>query len=384
MSKWVIASVRMLLLLMLLSLVISAMNMMGIPSPFYNPFSRPAAMPRAVTPAPGELGPDEQNTIDIFTTMSPSVVYITNTETRRSRMTQQTVEVPAGTGSGFIWDHDGHIVTNFHVISGLTQNPQRVNNIVQLYDGTLWQAEYIGGSADHDLAVLRIGAQSSKLQPVLVGESGDLKVGQKVIAIGNPFGLDSTLTTGVISALGRTIRAEGERPIFDVIQTDAAINPGNSGGPLLDSFGRLIGVNTALFSPSGSYSGIGFAVPVDTVNRVVPELISDGKVARAWIGISMMRDQWSEQRGIDGVVIESIALNSPADQAGLRPLREIGQDGTVMGDVIIQINESDVKSINDLHREIDLLSPGDEVRLSLLRDGVAENVSLLLGRFDRQ
>lgn len=382
MNQWVIAAVRMLLLLMLLSLVISGMNMLGIPSPFYNPFSRPAAVPRAVTPATGELGSDESNTIEVFNRMSPSVVYITNTETSRSFFSRDQVDVPAGTGSGLIWDHQGHIVTNYHVISGRNNDPQRVNNLVQLHDGTIWKAQFIGGAIDYDLAVLRIGAQAADLQPVLIGESKTLQVGQKVLAIGNPFGLDSTLTTGVISALGRSIQSQGNRTIFDVIQTDAAINPGNSGGPLLDSFGRLIGVNTAIFSPSGLSAGIGFAVPVDTVNRVVPQLISDGKVARPKIGIRMAPDPWRERRGVEGVVILGVEPGSPAFQNELRPTRSTDEGEVILGDIITGLNDEPVQSNDDLFRLLEQFAPGDSIRLTVLREGEEIEVPLLLGRFE--
>ncbi|MBZ0255539.1 trypsin-like peptidase domain-containing protein, partial [bacterium] len=299
--------------------------MLGVPNPFYNPFSRPSALPRVVTPPSGNLGADEKNTIDIFSRVSASVCYITNTELRRGGFLNLNVfEVPSGSGSGFIWDHDGHVVTNFHVV-------YRASTItVVLSDQSSWRATIIGSDPDYDLAVLKIGAPKDKLQPVLVGESSALQVGQKVLAIGNPFGLDSTLTVGIVSALGRSIRAMSGRTITDVIQTDAAINPGNSGGPLLDSYGRLIGVNTAIMSPSGSSAGIGFAVPVNTVNRVVPQLISKGEVEKPWMGIDPMPLSLLSQfglRDLKGVMVRDVVDGSPAEQAGLHGARQ-----TVSGD----------------------------------------------------
>ncbi|HTS03462.1 MAG TPA: trypsin-like peptidase domain-containing protein, partial [Thermoanaerobaculia bacterium] len=212
-----------------------------------------AAAPRPVT-ARGDLASDEKATIELFQRCSPSVVYITTLARRPVNFFEMT-EVAQGTGSGFVWDRQGHIVTNFHVI----ENSDSL--VVTLADQSNWKATLVGAEPDKDLAVLRIGAPEAKLPPILVGTSHDLKVGQKVFAIGNPFGLDETLTTGIVSALGRTIESVTGRKIQDVVQTDAAINPGNSGGPLLDSAGRLIGVNTQIASPSGASAGIGFAVP---------------------------------------------------------------------------------------------------------------------------
>ena len=226
--------------------------------------------PRRVT-ARGDLAADEASTIELFQKARGSVVYINTSERVLDLWTRNVFTIPKGTGSGFVWDEDGNIVTNFHVIAGAAEAR------VRLSDGRDFGARLVGASPAHDVAVLRFAASSS-LTPVLIGTSSDLKVGQKVFAIGNPFGLDWTLTTGIISALDRALPAEDGRSLIeDLIQTDAAINPGNSGGPLLDSAGRLIGVNTAIFSPSGASAGVGFAVPVDTVNRVVAQLIARGK-----------------------------------------------------------------------------------------------------------
>lgn len=228
-----------------------------------------AVVPREVM-LRGDLFEDEKRTIDLFKRSSPSAVHITTVGRPSSRNPRQ---IPHGTGSGFIWDREGRVVTNYHVIRGAASAQ------VTLSDGSDWQARLVGGFPDKDLAVLVIDAPRDRLRPIPIGTSHDLQVGQKVFAIGNPFGLDRTLTTGIISALGREIESVTDQTIRDVIQTDAAINPGNSGGPLLDSAGRLIGVNTAIQSPSGASAGIGFAIPVDEVNRVVPQLIQQGKAA---------------------------------------------------------------------------------------------------------
>jgi len=236
--------------------------------------SRTEATPRAVTPR-GPLLAEEQSQIEVFRKTSPSVVHITTLETQRDFFSLNVQQVPRGTGTGFVWDERGHIVTNFHVIQN--GNGARVT----LADQSAYNAELVGAFPDRDLAVLRIQAPREKLPPIPVGTSRDLLVGQRVYAIGNPFGLDQTLTTGIVSALNREIESVNQRTIRGVIQTDAAINPGNSGGPLLDSAGRLIGVNTAIYSPSGASAGIGFAIPVDEVNRIVPRLIRDGAAATA-------------------------------------------------------------------------------------------------------
>ena len=256
--------------------------------------------PRAVSrpvEARGDLASDERNTIDIFRNAAPSVVYITSIALRRNLFSLNVQEIPQGTGSGFIWDSQGRIVTNYHVIS----DANRLE--VTLADHSSWKAVLVGAAPDRDLAVLQISAPADTLRPIAVGESKNLLVGQKVFAIGNPFGLDQTLTTGVVSALGREITAATGRTIHDVIQTDAAINPGNSGGPLLDSAGRLIGVNTAIFSPSGASSGIGFAVPVGEVNRVVPQIIAKGKLIRPGLGITLANRRLTEELGLEGVLI---------------------------------------------------------------------------------
>ena len=252
----------------------------------------------------------------MFSKFSASVVHITSLSTRTDRMTMDVSEIPQGTGSGIIWDQDGHIVTNFHVVA----SGDRAS--VTLNDGTTYPATIVGTAPDKDLAILHIDAPPQKLLPLPIGQSANLKVGQKVLAIGNPFGLDQTLTTGVISGLGREIKSVTNRPISDVIQTDASINPGNSGGPLLDSAGRLIGINTAIYSPSGANAGIGFAVPVDTVNSIVPQLLKNGHIVRPGIGINIASDQLAQKLDLDGVLILEVAQGGAAEAAGLNATRQ--------------------------------------------------------------
>ena len=257
--------------------------------------------PRPVMPAPAELSPDERATMAVFERATKSVVFIANTAVQRDIWSFNVMEVPQGAGSGFVWNKQGHIVTNFHVIYGADAIK------VTLADRSEHQAKLVGADPDHDLAVLQIQVPESQLEPLAVGTSHDLRVGQKVLAIGNPFGLDHSLTTGVVSALGRTIKSMSNRTIEGVIQTDAAINPGNSGGPLLDGNGRLIAVNTQIISPSGAYAGIGFAVPVDTVNRIVPELIKHGKVIQPGLGVSLVPDAMARRWGIKGLIIGRVS-----------------------------------------------------------------------------
>ena len=330
----------------------------------------PQAVSRPVT-ARGDLAGDEQNTIDIFRSAAPSVVYITSIAVRRNLFSLNVYEIPQGTGSGFIWDRQGRIVTNFHVISDASRLE------VTLADHSTWKAALVGAAPDRDLAVLQITAPASKLQPIAVGESNNLLVGQKVFAIGNPFGLDQTLTTGIVSALGREITAVTGRTIHDVIQTDAAINPGNSGGPLLDSAGRLIGVNTAIYSPSGASSGIGFAVPVGEVNRVVPQIISKGKVLRPGLGVTLANRSLTGDLGLEGVLVLKVVSGSAAEQAGLRGTSQVG-DGLVLGDIILAVNGRKVTDYDSLRDEIERYEVGASVLLTLLRDEATAEVSVQL------
>jgi S1-C subfamily serine protease len=330
----------------------------------------PKAVSRPVE-ARGDLASDEQNTIDIFRSAAPSVVYITSIAVRRNLFSLNVYEIPQGTGSGFIWDKQGRIVTNYHVVS----DASRLD--VTLADRSTWKAELVGAAPDRDLAVLQISTPAGKLQPIAVGESKNLLVGQKVFAIGNPFGLDQTLTTGVVSALGREITAVTGRTIHDVIQTDAAINPGNSGGPLLDSAGRLIGVNTAIYSPSGASSGIGFAVPVGEVNRVVPQIISKGKLIRPGLGISLANRRLTEELGLEGVMVLKVYPGSSAEKAGLHGATQ-ARDGLLLGDVILAVNGKEVKDYDSLRDELERHEVGESVILTLMRDSSTIEVGVAL------
>jgi len=328
--------------------------------------------PRPVAQRPDDkLGADEQSTIDVFSKFSRSVVHITSLETHRDRMTLDVSEIPQGTGSGFVWDQDGHIVTNFHVVQG----GDRAS--VTLNDNSTYPATIIGRAPDKDIAVLHIDAPPQKLLPLPLGQSAQLKVGQKVLAIGNPFGLDQTLTTGVVSGLGREIKSVTQRSIFDVIQTDASINPGNSGGPLLDSSGRLIGINTAIYSPSGANAGIGFAVPVDTVNAIVPQLLKYGKLMRPGLGINVLADQLAAQNGIEGVVIVGVVPGGAAELAGLSGIRQ-DRNGQRLGDVIVALDGVEIHRANDLFKALDTHKVGDEVEITVESDRHRRNVKVKL------
>lgn len=344
----------------------------------------PAAV-RTPAPRPG-LAPDEQRVVDLFKRCAPSVAYITVVEGAQSfqtpfgivRQDEQTV----GQGSGFVWDQEGHIVTNSHVISVQTRRGLRPADKarVTLADGTTWDATLVGSSPDVDVAVLKIDAPADKLVPITVGSSGDLEVGQRVFAIGNPFGLDRTLTTGIISALGRKMETMTGNEVTGVVQTDAAINPGNSGGPLLDSAGRLIGMNTAIRSPSGGSSGVGFAVPVDTITDEVQYLLtSDGRL-RAVIGITALDERIAARLGVArGLMIQEVSPGGAADLAGLRGTRQSRQTGAIFpGDVITQINEKPITNILDLRRALRGLTPGEKVKLAYSREGQEQWAQVVL------
>jgi len=331
------------------------------------------AEPRVVT-ARGELAFDEQNTIDVFEQTSPSVVFISTRHRVLNIWTRNVLSVPKGTGSGFVWDNLGHVVTNHHVIDEASEASVRLN------DGRSYPATLIGSSVAHDLAVLRINVSFNQPPPVPLGTSLDLKVGQKVFAIGNPFGLDYTLTTGVVSALNRTLE-DSEIKIEQLIQTDAAINPGNSGGPLLDSAGRLIGINTAIYSPSGAYAGIGFAVPVDTVNRVVPQIIAQGKYIRPNLGIKVnqdINDSFVKQFGIEGVVILQVEPHSAAEKEGLKGVSVDIRGNIILGDVITAIDGKSVNTVSDLFTIMDHYRIGDQVIVKVWRAGKQKNVTIIL------
>ncbi len=317
------------------------------------------AAPRAITPR-GDLAEDEKSTIELFRQVSPSVVFITSKAVRRNLFSLYATEVPQGTGSGFVWDANGYIVTNFHVI----KDAQAAD--VTLADHSTWPARLVGAEPDKDLAVLKIDTQGRALPAIAVGTSGDLEVGQKVFAIGNPFGFDQTLTTGVISGLGRVIQSLTGRPIEGVIQTDAAINPGNSGGPLLDSAGRLIGINTAIVSPSGAYAGIGFAVPVDVVNRLVPQIIRYGRPPRAGLGVIFFEDYIVRRLGMEGVLIREVSPGGAAEKAGLRSA-QYDSRGRIAGDLIVAVDGQPVRNSRDLYRLLDVREVGDRIVLSVWR-----------------
>ena len=334
----------------------------------HNQLLDPEAAERLVT-ARGDLADDEMSTIELFKNISPSVVHVTNLAQKIDTNSFNVLEIPRGVGSGFIWGDDGYIVTNFHVIQGAAAAK------VTLADNTVLDAKLVGFDDSKDIAVLKVTAPPEKLRPILLGSSTDLQVGQKVFAIGSPFELDQTLTTGIIGGLGREIQSVSGRPIQGVIQTDAAINPGNSGGPLLDSSGRLIGVNTAIASPSGGSVGIGFAVPVDIVRRVVPQLIRTGKVERPGLGVRTVDDRITRRMGLEGILVDKVMPGSAAAKAGLRSMdREKG----VVGDLITAINGHEVRNHDDLYLALDSRSIGDTVKVTVLRDGKGIELSVTL------
>lgn len=327
---------------------------------------------RAIAPVK-HIFDTERATIALFEEATPSVVFITSVSLQRDYYTRNIYEIPQGSGSGFIWDKSGHIVTNYHVVK------EGKKFEVTLSDQSTWEAVLVGMEPRKDLAILKIAAPSEKLIPIPVGTSYDLKVGQSVFAIGNPFGLDQTLTTGIISALGREIQSQTGLPIRDVIQTDAAINPGNSGGPLLDSSGRLIGVNTAIYSPSGTSAGIGFSIPVDVINWVIPDLVNYGEVRRPVLGINLVSVQQMKQLGIRGVMIQGITENSGAEKAGLKPVRRDRMGEVNYGDIIVQIDDAEIMDNSDLILKLEKYQPGDTIRVAYLRGGKKSEVNVVLG-----
>jgi S1-C subfamily serine protease len=325
-----------------------------------------AAAPAVEPPVPDGLLEYERNTIDIFRKTSESVVFITNARRQREFLSPDVTEIQQGSGSGFVWDEQGHIVTNFHVIRG--------GNAfwVGFSNGARPDARVVGFDPNKDIAVLKVDPEGLTLRPVPRGDSKQLVVGQKVVAIGNPFGLDRTLTTGVVSALGREIPSLAGTRIDGVIQTDAAINPGNSGGPLLDSQGRLIGVNTSILSPSGQSAGIGFAVPVSTVERVVPQLIEKGRVTRAGLGVRVLQDSVTRGWRVEGVVVAEVFAGSAAETAGLQSI-DVDPRGNVRSfDLIVGIDDLKVGSYEDLYAALDPHQPGERVKVKFVRDGKLE------------
>ncbi len=304
---------------------------------------------------------EETNTTEIFSRASPAVVFVTNKALRRDFFSLDIYEIPRGSGSGFIWDSGGLVVTNFHVIAGA----QRLT--VTLQDQSEYDAEVIGIAPEKDLAVLRIKEPPEDLVTLPIGDSSELSVGRKVLAIGNPFGLDTTLTTGVVSALGREIKAPGNRTIRGVIQTDAAINPGNSGGPLLNSLGQLVGVNTAIYSPSGASAGIGFAIPVNTVREVIPQLIAYGRIQRPIMGLELASDRWIRRYRIEGVPIVRVFPSLPAAEAGIRGAYRNSRGEIMLGDVITAIEGRAVRSNDDFFSILEQHRPGDRLKVTLRR-----------------
>ncbi len=326
--------------------------------------SRIESHTREITPR-GSFGDFEKTTISIFNAAAPSVVYIFTEKAVTGFF--GTRQVRQGAGSGFLWDRKGHVVTNFHVIEGA----RRIQ--IRLETGEAIDATYVGGAPEYDLAVIRVRRTLSNIQPIPVGTSGNLQVGQTVLAIGNPFGLSRTLTTGIISALNRRLPTATGREVVGVIQTDAAINPGNSGGPLIDSSGLLIGVNTAIISGSGSSAGIGFAVPVDVVNEVVPQLIAKGKFPRPGIGIAVLDEEKTAALGIAGVVIDRVMPNSAAERAGLEG---IDYQRRTLGDVIVAVESKSVANIDDFIRILQTFKIGETITLDVQRNDMLRKIQV--------
>lgn len=311
----------------------------------------------------------EKEIVNLFENSSSSVVFITTSTYKRDSWTRNIYEIPSGTGSGFVWDDEGHIITNYHVI----KDARKIE--ITLSDHSSWEAKLIGSSPNKDIAILKIDIPANKLNIIEKGKSSDLRVGQFVMAIGNPFGLDQTLTTGVISALGREIQSPAQIPIRDIIQIDAAINPGNSGGPLLNSLGELIGVNTAIYSPSGASAGIGFAIPVDVVNWVVTDIIKYGEVRRPFLGVGMIPENYARSFGVEtGALISSVYPDSPAEKMGIK-----GTTNNKLGDIIIGLNEEKIKSNTDLFLALEKYKPNENVSLTIIRDEKEIKLETILG-----
>lgn len=329
----------------------------------------------AAISAHGQLTEDERNTIDVVRRTKNSVVFITNIQMVRDFFFSEQ-EVARGTGSGFVWDNQGHIVTNNHVI----EDGDRF--MVSLPDGEQREARLVGKEEAKDIAVLRIEGNPSGLNPLSAGESASLLVGQKVIAVGNPFGFDHTVTTGIVSALGRSILGSGEVTIRDMIQTDASINPGNSGGPLLNSQGELIGMNTVIISSTGQYSGVGFAVPVDTIKKIVPQIIEFGRVIRPGLGVSFLADRYARRAGIEGLVILEVQERSEAYKAGLRGLDRDRRGRLFAQDVLTAIDDFAIKSYDDYYNVLDGYKVGDRVTLTIRRGDRERKVEFTLERKD--
>lgn len=311
--------------------------------------------------------PSEASVISLFEKATKSVAFVTTYTETRTAFSLNPMETPAGTGSGIVWDTQGRIVTNFHVIRAASGAK------ITLANKKTYDAELVGTSADDDVAVLKIKAPPEELDPVDLGESKNLRVGQMTYAIGNPFGLDHTLTTGVLSGLGREMKSPTGRTISNVIQTEASINPGNSGGPLIDARGRLIGMNTAIYSPSGASAGVGFAIPVDTLKVTANQLIESGRIVRAVIGISYLESSQARALGIEkGVLVLDVPEGSEAQKAGLRGTSRETFGSVELGDIIIGIDQDDVKNESDLFRTLDTHKVGDVVRIRVMNNNGGE------------
>ncbi len=336
----------------------------------------PLAPARSETPR-GALAEYEKTAIDIFRRDSPSVVHINAlVSAQRDGTRLDITQITKDTGSGFIWDKQGHVVTNYHVIQGADAAQ------VVLSDQSRWPGHLVGADPDQDIAVLSIDAPAAQLEPFELGDSKSLEVGQAVFAIGNPFGLDQSLTTGIVSALGRQMESVNGRTIHNVIQTDAAINPGSSGGPLLDSAGRLIGMNSSIVSPSGAFAGIGFAIPVDELQSVVTQLIRQGKVTRPSIGVTFGADQWSQYLGLPGVIVVAVAPGSPAEKAGVQAAQKTADGEFELGDVIVSLGGDATPTADRFLTALEKQHVGDKLSLALLHDGQQRTVQVVLSASD--
>ena len=316
---------------------------------------------------------DEANTTEVFQRASPAVVFVTSSELRRQRFTRNVMEIPRGAGSGFVWDAKaGLVVTNYHVVAGADRLA------ITLADEQSFQAEVVGLAPERDLAVLRLIDPPADLTELPLGNSSELSVGRKVMAIGNPFGLDTTLTVGVVSALNREIRSPSSRSSHGVIQTDAAIKPGNSGAPLLNSLGQLVGVNTAIYSPSGGSAGIGFAIPVNTVIEVVPQLIAFGKIMRPVLGVELASDRWLRRYRVEGVPIVRTYRGFPAESAGMVGARRGSRGEIILGDVITEIDGEQVANNDEFLSAMEQHRVGDTIDIVTTRDGEEKRFSVEL------
>ncbi len=318
---------------------------------------------------------NEKNTIEIYHKLSHSVVNITSISVATDFWNREQIEIPRGSGSGFVWDKKGHIVTNFHVVEGSDSFIVTFNN-----DKKQYKAKPVGGEPRKDIAVLKLTSLPNKLTPIFPGNSSTLQVGQKAIAIGNPFGMDNTVTTGIISALNRRIVGITGLKIYGMIQTDASINPGNSGGPLFNSSGELIGMNTMIFSKTGTSTGIGFAIPSDTINRMVPQIIKYGKVIQPGLGIAILPDQYKNRLGIEkGIVITGfLDKKNPISKSGLRTLRRDEYGRIILGDIIIAIDGKETKDLSDIYNILQEYKVGDYVEITYLRNNSKKKLKVKL------